>query len=206
MIGTDVEVAVHLEDGINSGASGRRTMTHEEMRGVIISALHRGADAVYFFNLFTGPYHRWPRQDHDRLLTDAGSFAALRAASRRHAITITNPWSTGELVPSSWLPYTGKQQDFRLHIGPQPGPNQQARVELVVPDNVEVEVRLNGIPCPGSILVEPEHVKTSGLKEPPLGLRQSFRIPTGTLGEGYNLITVMAKEAVTIKWVEISIQ
>jgi hypothetical protein len=78
LIGMDVKVAVHLEYGINSGASGRRTMTHEEMRGVLVSGLHRGADAVYFFTLFTGPYHDWPREDHDRLITDAGSYAALR--------------------------------------------------------------------------------------------------------------------------------
>lgn len=205
LIGTDVDVAVHLEDGINSGASGRRTMTHEEMRGILTSSLHRGADAVYFFNLFTGPYHRWPREDHDRLLADAGSYAALRSAPRRHAITITNPWSTGELVPAAWLPCSGHQCDFRLHIGPRPKPNQQARVELVVPDNVEIEVRLNNIPCPGSLLVAPEHIIASGLKEPPLGPRQAFRIPPNALSDGYNLITVLAKEEVTIQWVEISI-
>jgi len=74
LMGTGCEVAFSLEDALNSGASGRRTMTHEEMRGVLASGLQRGADGVYFFNLFTGPYHYWTREDYDRLLTDAGSY------------------------------------------------------------------------------------------------------------------------------------
>ncbi len=76
LIGTNVPVALSLESGIHPGTVNR-TVTHEEMRGILASAWHRGADAVYFFNLFTGPYQRWPREDHDRLLRDAGSYAAL---------------------------------------------------------------------------------------------------------------------------------
>ena len=99
LIGTDVAVSVHLEDGISSGSTRRRTMTHEEMRGILSSALHRGADAVYFFNLFTGPYQRWPRKDHDSLLADAGSLVALQAGPRRHAVTLVSPWSEGAAGP-----------------------------------------------------------------------------------------------------------
>ena len=207
LIDTEVEIAVHLEDGINSGASGRRTMTHEEMRGMLTSGLHRGADAVYFFNLFTGPYQRWPREDHDRLLTDAGSYSALRSAPRRHVLSINNPWSAGEPRDDSFLPYTGNHSIFRLHIGPRPLPRQETRIELVVAGHDEpLEVSLNDRACMWSGLVEPEHVKRSGWKEPGLGKRHTYTVPPDALSEGYNLIEVTAQEDVTIKWVEIAIE
>ena len=206
LIGTGCEVAVGLEDAANSGASGRRTMTHEEMRGILISGLHRGADAVYFFNLFTGPYHFWSREDHDRLLRDAGSYQTLQGGSRRHLLTIIDPWSIGEPRRSAELPYTGRHGLFRLHIGPKPLPGQKARIELVVPDREEpLEVRLNGIVCPWSGLVEPEHIKASGWKEPQ-PQRQLYDAPAEAASEGYNLIEVISKEDVTITWAEISVR
>ena len=203
---TEVEVAVHLEDGIDSGASGRRTMTHEEMRGIMVSALHRGADAIYFFNLFTGPLHRWPRADHDRLIDDAGSYKTLCANPRRHALTITNPWSPGETAPRALLPYTGKHGMFRLHSGPRPASGQQASVEIEVPTNVEVAVRLNGVSCPGSVWVDPLHIRESGWEAESLESRQSFRIPPDAINDGYNLVEVISNEDVTTKWVEIYIR
>jgi hypothetical protein len=207
LIGTGVEVAVHLEDGINSGASGRRTMTPDEMRGLLISALHRGADAVYLFNLFTGPYQRWPREEHDRLISDAGSYDALRAAPRRHVLTITDPWSKGEAGSHASLPYTGKHGTFRLYTGPKPSPKQETQVELIVPDNQTLEVRMNGISCPGSVLVEPTHIKASGLElEMEMEPRQAFRVPPEAMSDGYNLIEVLSAQEATIKWVEISVR
>jgi len=207
LIGTDVDVAVHLEDGINSGASGRRTMTHEEMRGVLTSGLHRGADAVYFFNLFTGPYQRWPREHHNRLLADAGSYAALRAAPRRHVLTVTSPWSAGEPGDSRSLPYTGKHGVFRLHIGPKPRPQQETRIELVVPDHDEpLNVSLNGIPCKWSKLAEPKHIKASGWKGPGQEPRHVYAVPPDAISDGYNLIEAVALKDVKITWVEIAVR
>ncbi len=209
LIGTNVPVAVGLESGMHPGTANR-TVMHEEMRGVIVSGLDRGADAVYFFNLFTGPFQRWPRVDHDRLLRDAGSYAALRGGLRRHAITITSPWAEGEPGEDRSLPYTGTHGVFRLHIGPKPLPEQSARVELVVPDLDQpllepLEVCLNGMPCPWSGLVEAEHVKASGWKEPE-PRRQVYDVSPEALSDGYNLIEVSAKHDIQITWVEISVR
>ena len=191
LIGTKVLVAFGQEDGINSGASGRRTATPEEVRGVLVSGLQRGGDAAYFFNLFTGPFHTWPRQDYDQLLTDAGSYTALCAAPRRHPLTITNPWSLGEPGTDRALPYTGTSGVFRLHIGPAPTATQHASVELVSASaDQQPDVRVNGIPCPWS-RVEVD--------------RQVYDVPPGTLDDGYNLIEVDCKEPVTLTWVEISV-
>jgi hypothetical protein len=203
LIGTKVAVAISQEDGINSGASGRRTATAEEVRGVLVSGLQRGADAVYFFNLFTGPYHYWPRQDYDRLLKDAGSYEALCAAPRRHALTITHPWSAGEPGNDRYLPYSGTSGAFRLHIGPKPTATQKAWVELVsATDEQRPEVRINGIPCPWSRLAAAEHLTASGWKaaEPK---RQVYDVPADALADGYNLLEVNAAQTFTINWVEI---
>ena len=205
LIGTDVDVAVHLEDGINSGASGRRQMTHEEMGGILLSALHRGADAVYFFNLFAGPYQRWPRQDHDQLLKDAGSYETLSSGPRRHVLTMISPWSQGDPGGSKLLPYTGKHGVFRLHIGPKPLAQQSTRIELAVPQHDKpLDVLLNGLPCSWAGLVEPEHVKVSGWPEPQ-PKRHLYNVPPDAVSEGYNLVEVRAGKDVTITWVEIAI-
>ncbi len=182
LIGTDATVGLSLEDGINSGASGRRTMTHEEMRGVLVSGWHRGADAVYFFNLFTGPYQYWPRQDYGRLLRDAGSYAALRAGPRRHPLTITSPWAAGEPGSDKSLPYTGTHGVFRLHIGPKPAAERSVRIELVVPD----------------------HKAHRGGAAP--SRRHVYDVPPHALSDGYNLIEASAEQDVNITWVEISVE
>jgi len=192
LIGTGCEVAFSLEDSLNSGASGRKTMTPEEMRGVIASGLHRGADAVYFFNLFTGPLHSWPREDYDRLLADAVSRTAVNAGSRRHPLSIVAPWALGEPAKEQPLPYSGKHGVFRIHIGPKPIEQQSAWVELITPKHDQpLDVRLNGIPCPWKGLAEP---------------RQVYDIPREALSDGYNLIEVNAEQDVEITWVEISVR
>ncbi len=207
LIDTEVTVSVHLEDGISSGATRRRTMTHEEMRGILSSALHRGADAVYFFNLFTGPFQRWPRKDHDGLLADAGSLAALKAGPRRHVVTEISPWSAGADGPSRHLPYKGRNGQFRLHIGPRPDPDRQVHVELLVTGNTKpVSVRVNGARCTSSGMAEPEHIKASGWKGEGLEPRQQFQVPHEALVPGYNLVEVQATEDVTVNWVEISVR
>jgi len=50
---------VHLRGVQAADADGQRAKTPEELRGVIASGLHRGADAVYFFNLIASPYQRY---------------------------------------------------------------------------------------------------------------------------------------------------
>ncbi|MFH0962901.1 MAG: hypothetical protein V2A58_02695 [Planctomycetota bacterium] len=206
LAGTDASVALSLEDGIDSGASGRRTMMHEEMRGILLSAWHRGADAVYFFNLFTGPYQRWPREDHDQLLNDAGSYAALCAGPRRHVLTIRSPWATGEPGDGRSLPYTGTGGAFRVHIGPKPLSQQNARIELVVPGHDEpLSVRLNGVLCPWSGLAEPGHIGASGWTGPQ-PKRHVYDVPLDALEDGYNLIEASAEREVKITWVEISVR
>ena len=205
LIGTNVPVALGLESGMHPGTENR-PVTHDELRGVIVSGWHRGAEVIYFFNLFTGPYERWPREDHDQLLRDAGFPAALCAGPRRHPLTVTRPWAAGEPGRDRALPYTGVHGVFRVHIGPKPLPRQSARVELVAPGHDQpLTVSLNGIPCPWSALAEPEHVKASGWKAPQ-PKRHVYDVPSGALSEGYNLIEVRAKRKVELTWMEISVR
>ncbi len=213
LIGTKVEVPMGMEAGIFSGASPWRCpMMHEELRGLMVSGLHRGADAIYLFNA--------PWFDDFSFPKDQASYAAFPALPRRHPLTVTRPWAAGE--PSQpgedifamsgsgparrHLPHTGKRGVFRLHIGPKPLAEQEARVELVVPDyDKPLEVRLNGIPCPWSTLADPEYYKAAGWKQPE-PKRHIYDVPLEALGDGYNLIEVEAKQDVKITWVEISVR
>ena len=205
LLGTDVKVALGLEDGIDSGVSGRRPVSPEEHRGMLLSGLHRGADAVYFFNLFLAPYESWPRPVYDGLVRDAGSYEALSKLSRRHPITIVSPWAEGEPGNPSVLPYTGTHGIFRIHIGPKPLAKQHTQIELVAPDHDEpLDVRINGIPCSWSRLAEPVHLKAAGWTEPE-PKRHVYDMPSDAVSDGYNLIEVNAKQDVKITWVEILI-
>ena len=204
---TDVEIVTGLGDALDSGASGRRTLTHEEMRGIWTSGLHRGADGVYTFNLFTGPFHRWPREDYYRLLTDAGSYATLSAGPRRHPLTIISPYSAGASSAARSLPYTGTHGQFRLHIGPRPTTAQEAKIEIVVTESDQpLDVQLNGVPCTWDGLVAPAHIQASGWSDDGLGERQAYTVPPDAISDGYNLVDIVSQQDVVIKWVEISIQ
>jgi hypothetical protein len=216
LLGTQVPVAFGLEGGMHAGSGGYRVVTPEEIRGAILSGLYRGADAVYFFNLFTNPLTAWPRPVYDGILRDAGSPAALAAKPRRHPSTVIIPWAVGEPGPpasdrygirtASALPYTGTNGVFRLHSGPKPTPQQRAWVELVTArDEQRPDVRVNGLPCPWSRLAEPDHITAAGWKGPE-AKRQVYNLPADALADGYNLIEVDAKEPVTLTWVEISVR
>ncbi len=204
LIGTKVPVAVGMEGCVSAG-SGIRNSTPDEMRGAILSGLQRGADSVYLFNLFTNPYHYWPREDHNQLVRDAGSYAALCAAPRRHIITSAYPWAAGEPGAPNLLPYTGTNGVFRIHTGPKPLPEQHIQIELVIKDSDQpLDVRLNGAICPFTGLVDPEHITRAGVSGQPK--RQAYEVSVGTMNEGYNLIEVNSKEAVTITWVEVFVR
>jgi hypothetical protein len=187
--GTNVTVALGLEDGLDSGASGRRVISPEEYRGMLLSGFHRGADAAYFFNLFLAPYQSWPRAVYDQLLQDARSREALAKLARRHPVALVSPWASGEPGPDRVLPYCGKHGVFRIHTGPKPLPSHRTRVELTSPDcNDPLEVRLNGAPCS---LVSGQH--------------RTYDVPPEVMCDGYNLVEVTARQNVRITWVEISI-
>ena len=204
LIGTNVPIAVGLESGMHSGVANR-VVTPEELRGVIASGLHRGADAVYFFNLFTSPYQRWPRVQHDSVIRDSGSLTALRAAPRRHPVTIKRPWAEGEPAKARWLPHQGSGT-FRIHIGPRPRANQRTRVELVAVDHDQpLGVRLNGIACDSMGRMVPEHITAAGL-EGPGDARHVYEAPAAAVSEGYNLIEITAPQHVEITWLEISVR
>ncbi len=188
--GTDVAVVLCQEDGVSTGGIGRRTMTSEETRGVLLSGLHRGADGVYFFNLFTNPYQSWPREAYYQILRDTGSYETLSKRPRRHLITLKSPWAQGEPLPQRALPYKGTHGVFRIHIGPKPLPTQQIRIELVVPDQDEaLDVQLNGFAC-----------------EPLEGASHVYAVPSDAASDGYNLVEVRAAKDIKVDSVAIAVQ
>ncbi|MGA7307087.1 MAG: hypothetical protein WBW88_19640 [Rhodothermales bacterium] len=204
--GSGVEVAVSIEEGIDSGGLPRRTMTPDEMRGIFVSAWSRGADAVYFFNLFTNPLRRWPRNEYDAIIRDAGDPEALKSRPRRHVLTMADPWSPTDPKALRLLPSAERDVTFRIHIGPAPASDQTAHIELVLDDpDSKPTVRLNGQETTWSGVHAPAHLSIVGLdpaEEPP---RSIYSFPSAELRGGYNEIEVTSDGVVTIRWVEIAI-
>lgn len=197
LAGTGTIIASSLEAGIDSGVGGRRTVTTEELRGALTSGLERGADAVYFFNLFTGP--------HD-LIKESGSYNDLCAGPRRHPVTVISPYALGEPNPERQLPHSGTRAVFRLHVGPQPLSGMKARVELVVPGNDQpLDVQVNDTSCPWETLAGKDYYASSGWTQPE-PKRHIYSVPAGALDDGYNLVVVNSREPVTLNWVEISVR
>jgi hypothetical protein len=192
LAGTDVKVALGLEDGIDSGGKGPRQITSEEFHGMLLSGLHRGADAVYFFNLFLAPYESWPRPVYHGLVRNAGSYEALSKLSRRHPITIVSPWAEGEPGPSRQLPTNATRASFRIHIGPAPSSGQKAFVEIECEGDVgSVRATLNDIEC------APDGGE---------GKRRIYLAPQSAVSAGYNLVTIQSDNKVTLQWVEIAVR
>jgi hypothetical protein len=189
--GTQTLVAACLEDGIDSGAGKRRTLTDAEARGIALSALDRGADAVYLFNFFTGPY-QWMDGAYDQFLRDVGSLHALSTKPRVHPITLQDPWAEGEPGSSKALPSTARRHVFRIHSGPAPAPGQRVSLQLGFSDAVNPQkILVNGVAC-----------SSSG----EIGRRKIFQVPLHAISQGYNLVRVECDPAIEITWVELRVE
>mgnify|MGYP001177100492 CR=1 FL=1 len=185
-----VPIAVCLESGITSGLPKRRTISVEQARGVALSALHRGADAIYLFNMFGMPYIRWGKETYHEFLTEAGTYEILAAQPRRHALTIVDPWADGEPGNPKPLPFEGVRDVFRIHIGPQPRAGQSTHIELEQAAGERPRVSLNDVLC------------TWARNE---GGRQVYDVPHDAVNNGYNLVSLEANETVKINWIEIAV-
>ncbi len=186
-----VDVAAALEDGISSGASKRRTLHVEEARGIALSALHRGADASYLFNWFTGPLVEWKKDIYRQFLTTASDVEALRSLPRRHPVTLVDPWADGE--PGSPTPLASRDRSLSLRIatGPGPRPNDQVLVALGI---------LSG-PEPTRVIVNSKTCDIAGSDE---ALRL-YSVPPSATRDGYNLLQVTLGESTSLNWAEIRI-
>lgn len=189
--GYGVDVAVALEDGVSSGASGRRTLHVEEARGIALSSLHRGADAVYLFNWFTGPLVEWDKAIYKDFLSTASNQDALRSRARRFPVTLIDPFAAGEPGTPRPLAQTGPKRALRVPVGPLPLAGQRAFVALSLDaGNTPAEVRLNGRKC------------TPAGEEKDLLL---FEVPPGALRPDHALVEMNVPEKAVLTWLEVRI-
>jgi hypothetical protein len=193
LTGTTVKVAVALEDGISSGISKRRTMKVEASRGVALSFLHRGADAVYLFNLFTGPLqHDWRREDYETFLETAASSSRLRTLPRRHPVTLVDPWEEGEPGSSHPLSASGLALSVRIPIGPAPRKTDKVTVALATQmGTAPSRVRLNKI-----------DLRPTGRD----GDLHLYEAPLHTVSENYNLVQIDLREGQSLSWMEVRVE
>ena len=210
LMGTKTSVVIGLEDGINGDGQFRRTMTIDEMRGTILSALTRGADGVYFFNLYGGPLTLWPISDYYRIMKESSDLGALRVG-RRNAIARHSVWVASEAGPQSPLPYWGTKGVYRIHIGPRPQPKQPVFVELTSPfTTTPPTVYVNGILCTWVYNTQSEHIKLLPSEVEPTGVysrkRFVYSVPTTAVEDGYNNIEVDFPSNSYITWLEMRVQ
>lgn len=211
LAGASVKLAAGFEDAIDSGGhvclwnmieTHQSRPTVQQARGLVLAALHRGADGIYLMNHHDGA-HFWDDVDdglsHTRsdveifrqYLKDIGSSEALRAKPRSHVVTRIYPRAEGEPAAAA-LPYTGRWGVFRLYIGPRPTTGQTTQVLLEIDNGEKPEqVRLNGTLCSWR--------QTDGNWH-------TYEVEVESVNDGYNVVEVGADREVKITWVEIAVR
>jgi hypothetical protein len=179
--------------------------TLETVRGAAAAMLERGADRVYLFNYMDGETAMaHVERDYGAMLREVGDLATLAGKPRRHVLTFADTWAPGEaeahLLPAP-IP-AGGWKAFRLPTGPAPA--GVAEVILGIQDGPTLaegtlEVRINGIVC--------ACIGPAALDDPKPGFpTHAYVIPDGALHRGENVIEVLAREAVTVGWVEVAMR
>jgi hypothetical protein len=178
----------------------------ETVRGMAWSYINRGVDAVYLFNYMA------LKSDNESgnqelivshaLVKEIGQIAdieKMRGKSRRHVVTYADTWAPGE--PSGKLLPAKLKKDgwsaFRIHIG-EASPEQPAYVVISILDGGTIpDIWINGTKC------EKSDYK---VQKPPIapGTNQSYRIPSGVLHDGHNLVEATGADCEII-WVEINV-
>ncbi len=193
LAGTKAQLAVCLEGGLDSGAGGRRIPTPEEARGFCLSALHRGADAVYLFNWYGDTYPKWPRADYNAFLKAAGTYAGLADQPRRHPFTTVDSFNAeGEHTLPFYLPTKAARSFFGINIGPKPKAGQKAFVEIITDTGAApTRVQLNNVECK---FAEAQ------------GARRIYEVPPTAAAEGQNMVIVESDGSFALNWVEIAVR
>lgn len=182
----------------------RHTNSLETARGYAASALDRGADCIYLFNYMDSQTAMDDLHNYPTLLRELATLETLDGKSRRHVITYTDTWATGE-APAYLLPSTceaGGWNEFRIHTGPAPASGDVYLIlgiesGSVAKDTIEVYVNGKAVTFDGPADLPMPHPGFPTFK---------FRVPVSVMKRGYNMAVLTSKENITIGWVEIMIQ
>lgn len=181
----------------------QHTNSIETVRGAAASVLDRGADCIYLFNYMDSLTTMDDLHNYQQLLRDIGSLQSIEGKTRRHVVTYTDTWATGEPQCSA-LPTLCQEngwQEFRINIGPKPDSGNALLVLGIESGDISQEsisVFVNGkiVALDGSIDLPMPHPDFS---------TYSFTVPLSTLSRGYNMVVMTSKNEMKIGWVEIII-
>ncbi len=201
--GTKVELCAGLEVLLRPYPESNRFQTNslETVRGAALSLLQRGADRIYLFNYMDSETTLDQGDEYPRLLREIGDPAAMATQPRRHVLTFADTWAVGE-PPAATLPTpvgAGGWHAFRLPIGPRPSAGEAWVVLAFGPAGGvgdAATVRVNGEPCGAA---EPVNLAKPCPEEP----AGRYRVPVAALRDGYNVVEIQAKSAVTVTWAEL---
>lgn len=200
-----------------------RRVNVEILRGLAAALLHRGADQVYFFNVFDRKdfLSEWEEDAYRRLMSEAGDVSGLESKPRRHILTYNDvpapgtswrcelpapcgpcgnmdPWADLAIPDTAELRvYTGPVSDdltAQVRLAFE-GATRRYGHRLYIPK--ESTVRLNGQVC--------EFAGPAEIDEPtPDEDLWTYSVPDGAMGEGYNVIEVLPTRATSIQWAELA--
>ncbi len=182
----------------------RHTNSLETARGYAASALDRGADIIYLFNYMDSQTAMDDLHNYPTLLRELATPETLANKTRRHVITYTDTWATGE-TPAFPLPSTCEANgwnEFRLHTGPKPTTGNAALIlgaESGTITSETIKVYING-----HIVTLEGHTEMP-MPRPGFPLHK-FNVPLSFMKRGYNMIVLTSTEKITIGWVEIVVE
>jgi len=219
--GADIRVWAHPRAArVKNGAFTNTSLPI--VRGLAAAYLHRGADRVYFFNLFDSQTALCDQdmETYRNLLCDAGELERLVGRARRHVVTFCDSVAPGD-VPSFPLPRTcGPHGDrylgsfaftdtaaFRIYTGPAPR-QETVHVCLAFGDSTRRFGYRATIPQNTEVRVNGELCTFAGRDEVPEPTPEeelwAYAVPDGAMQEGYNLVEVLPRRATTVTWAEIA--
>ncbi len=204
LLGADMEVNASFELLLQGYPGGRllEGETLETFAGFASQYLYRGANNIYLFNHMRGAtgMGMGPEQlaEFRRILDEGADPAKVYAMPRRHLLS----YGTAQIVTESVLPLTPSAEwnEFKLNIGGGTAGRKAFAVFGFWGDTpVALNVKVNGNAC--ELQAEP-YAKPCGAEASALA---SFKLPDGTLKDGYNTIAFQLAEgeARQIIWFEI---
>jgi hypothetical protein len=205
--GTNVELCAGMEVLLRPYPESKLFQTNslETMRGAACSFMNRGADQIYLFNYMDSVTTIDKAEDMPQLLRETGNLQAMEAQPRRIVLTYADTLAMGETQVAA-LPAdiaTEGWKTFRLHIGRRPVAGNAFVILAFHPDKGvkgnAVSVHINGVNCIGTEAV-------TLLKPCPEEQAWRYSAPVNALVDGYNIIELQSKMALTVIWVEIELR
>ncbi len=199
LLGDDVTLCGGMDVGMRAYPGGRfHRMSLETVRGAADAMLYKGVDRVYLFN-----YHaaHSSLRETGRIIREVGCLDTLDGTLRRYVVGYNDGHMAGQTA-ASMLPrrlQAGELCDFRVDLGRIGDEPTVVRLGVCEIDGrpPRMTVRVNGTDCAyDDWVMSPDPGPGRCLYE--------FRVPKGAAHDGQNNVETLAREPMTLDWLEVT--